>query len=72
MASSQSSFEKRRLDAIWRAHPQVVALSAAVDEYVSNLDSVEVTAESMTDAIGFANAWVREHGDLPNPGIKCD
>lgn len=49
--SSQSSGEKRRLDSIWRAHPQVIALTAAFH---------------------FANAWIRENGELPDSGIKCD
>jgi len=68
--STQSLPEKQALHAIWRAHPQVVALDAAVAEFVKTITSTG--AEAMTEAIQFAGAWVREHGELPDSGLICD
>lgn len=69
--ASQSKGEKAALDAVWKAHPQVVAFEAAVREHAranragSDLDRLNATMR-------FARAWTVEHGDLPDSGILCD
>jgi hypothetical protein len=68
--SSQTPAQKRALDAVWRAHPQVIALEAAVAAHVATITATG--AEAMTQAITFAGAWVKANGPLPDSGILCD
>jgi hypothetical protein len=68
--SKQSPGEKARLRAAWEAHPQVIALRAAVAAHVATITATG--PEAMTQAIRFAGAWVQANGPLPEDGIICD
>ena len=68
--STQSPAEKRALDAVWKAHPKVIALNAAVVAHVATITSTG--PEAMTEAIQFAGAWVRANGPLPDSGLLCN
>jgi len=68
--STQSPAEKRALDAVWRAHPQVVALNAAVIAHAATITATG--PEAMTEAIQFAGAWVQANGPLPDSGLISD
>jgi hypothetical protein len=68
--SSQTHAQKLALDATWKAHPQVVALNAAVIAHVATITATG--PDAMTQAIQFAGAWVQANGPLPDSGILCD
>lgn len=68
--STQSPAEKRALDAVWKAHPKVIALNAAVVAHVATITSTG--PEAMTEAIQFAGAWVQANGPLPDSGLLCN
>jgi hypothetical protein len=68
--STQSNAEKNRLNAAWLAHPEVVALEAAVAAFVA-ANPIN-GADGMTAAIKFSTAWVRANESFPEDGIIRD
>lgn len=67
--SGQTRADHLRLDAEWKASPEVRRFSAAVSVHASTLSHL-TDVEAIGALNAFANAWLREHGDLPNPGIR--
>ena len=53
----------------WKADDKVVAFAAAVRQHALQ-DGGGCDAAGMTATLRFATAWLRENGDLPNPGIR--
>ena len=68
--SKQTPAEINRLNAAWLAHPEVVALQAAVAAHVAANPVSGV--DGMTAAIQFASAWVRANESFPEDGIVRD
>ena len=69
-APSQTRQERAALHAAWLAHPQVIALDAAVAAHVRQAGLTGV--DGMSAALAFAAAWITEHGMLPESGVLCD
>jgi hypothetical protein len=69
--SSQTPQERQALHAAWSAHPQVVALTAAVTAHAARTRHLP-DAEAITASLRFAREWIAEHGELPDSGILCD
>ena len=66
-APAQSAAQRHALHAAWKAQPAVVALEAAVRQFVAH--SGAEGAAGVTETLRFASAWLREHGNLPDSGI---
>lgn len=66
--SAQTRAEQSRLHAEWLATDPVQAFAAAVREHAAQSTLTGIPA--LNETMAFANAWLREHGDLPDSGIR--
>lgn len=64
----QSPAERARLDAIWQAHPQVVALKEACTAFARE-NNLEWNVEGFNRMAEFSGEWQRQHGGTPHSGI---
>jgi hypothetical protein len=71
--STQSPAEKARLNAAWKAQPEVIALTAAVDAFIAEgFDPTTTLLDRVNATVAFSNAWIKEHGHLPDSGLICN
>ena len=65
----QSAAEQRKLNLQWEKYPQVAAFRAALTSH-ARAERLAFDARGMNAMFAFANDWLREHGPMPDSGIR--
>lgn len=68
--TTQTPAEQQALHEAWHAHPKVVAYKAAVAAFIAAETQEMTTLDAMNATLRFGNAWIAEHGMLPDAGIR--
>lgn len=64
----QSPGLRAQLRAAWEAHPDVAAFHAASKAHARE-NNLGFDVPGMNASLAFSNAWMAEHGPLPDSGI---